>query len=87
MVINRTMVQLPATSVNQRLALAVGLISETGLRLGEVVQACVDDLGLVVAENRWQLQVVDRSGATRQHALSSELFKALHSYFFSVAWR
>lgn len=53
--IDRTLTRLPATSANQRLELAIALISTTGLRVGQLVQCRVGDLYPAPKTGRWSL--------------------------------
>ena len=79
-VIDQALESLPPTSANQRLAVAVALITATGMRLSEVARARVDDLYPTEEATRWQLRVIDRAGASCYHDLPAPLVIALLGY-------
>lgn len=82
-VIDRTLAGQMPTSVNQRLALAIGLLGATGLRLGQLVQARVGDLCLSGQPASWHLRLAASGRAERclplPPALTGLLFDYLHS--------
>ena len=75
--IDRALAGLPATSANQRLALAIELISTTGLRVGQLVQCRVEDLCPALGGVRWSLRWAQPGGAGRDLPLPQSLADAL----------
>ena len=76
-VIDQALARLPATSANQRLALAIGLISTTGMRVGQLVQCRVEDLCPAQNGERWGLRLVRIGGAGCYLPLPQSLSNAL----------
>lgn len=69
---------LPRTSANARAAFALRLIRATGLRLGEAVNATVDDLREI--DGRTYLQVRGRKGKKTHAVVNRELLGHLADY-------
>jgi integrase len=83
-VINDQLQRLPPTSANARLAFAMQLLQQTGLRLGEALRASTDDLRPPAApESAWRLHVPGRSAQARSIVLSPELVECLHRYLLA----
>ena len=78
--IDRGLADLPPTSVNQRLALAIELISATGLRVGQLVQARVSDLCLASNRTSWCLRLDEPGRTVRNLALPLRLGDRLCAY-------
>ena len=75
--IDRALGELPVTSANQRLALAIGLISTTGLRVGALVQAQVNDLSLAEGLAQPHLRLITPGGKVRYLAVPLSLARGL----------
>ena len=89
--IERTLDELPETSVNRRLKLALPLLYATGLRLAEVVNARVGDLHQsrqadavdVPSQDGWHLNVAGHGAQARQVPVPSSVMHNLSSYLAS----
>ncbi|MGT2460105.1 phage integrase family protein (plasmid) [Cupriavidus basilensis] len=80
--------QLPSTSANQRLKVALPLLYATGLRLSEVVSVTTDDLewvslrqpGTKAREEGWWLTVLGKGNKLRRVPVPDATITALGSY-------